>query len=296
MSKTIPFPGQNQRLRVSEACEAFLERDLSANTRKSFGSDLKRFTKVFGRRQVHTIRQAEIQDYLAGLKGRAGGPAKPETCNRHLGTLHNLFAWLCRQGELESNPVQNVERRRVGHRLPRPMSPSQIQTFFASLLDLRERALFSLLYRSGLRIDEALSLNVEDLNFSDGTFRVIGKGDSERQGYLSGETKPLLRRYLRNTGGRKTGPVFISRQGRLSYHMARILFRRAADGLRNPDESDVTTHQLRHAFGTERAGALDALVLRDLMGHKNIRTTMRYAEVNPERTRKAFQEFDRALR
>ena len=292
MAKTVAFPTQKDGLRVKEACEAFLERDLSPNTRKSFRSDLVRFCEAFGRRQVHTIQQSDIQDYLGKLKGR-GGPAKPETSNRHLGTIHNLFAWLCRQGDLDVNPAARVERRRIGSRLPRPMKQEQIETFFGRLKDIRERALFSLLYRSGLRIDEALSLDVEDVNFADGTFRVIGKGDAERLGYLSEETKPLLRRYLRNSGSRVTGPVFVSRQGRLSYHMARVLFKGAAEGLENPDGTPVTIHQLRHTFGTERAGAVDALVLRDLMGHKNIRTTMRYAEVNPERTQRAFREFDR---
>ena len=96
-------------------------------------------------------------------------------------------------------------------------------------------------------------------------------------------------------GRPEQGPLFTSRQGRLSYAMARVLFNRAAAGLKNPDGSAVTIHQLRHAFGSERAGRMDALVLRDLMGHKSIRTTLRYAEVNPERTRDAFQDFDRTL-
>lgn len=72
-----------------------------------------------------------------------------------------------------------------------------------------------------------------------------------------------------------------------------MLFRKYAQGLKQPNSRPVTIHQLRHAFGTERAGRMDALVLRDLMGHRNIRTTLRYARVNPERTRQVFEEFDR---
>ena len=98
---------------------------------------------------------------------------------------------------------------------------------------------------------------------------------------------------MRERGRPKEGPLFATRQGRLSYAMARVHFNRAADGLKNPDGSSVTIHQLRHAFGSERAGKMDALVLRDLMGHKSIRTTLRYAEVAPERTREAFRQFDR---
>ncbi|OGG55925.1 MAG: hypothetical protein A3F84_09845 [Candidatus Handelsmanbacteria bacterium RIFCSPLOWO2_12_FULL_64_10] len=194
------------------------------------------------------------------------------------------------------------------------MTPEQIETFFGRITDpstsrpvapmrsqptsllrtsLRDRALFSLLYRSGLRVGEALSLDVADVNLEGGTFRVVGKGNAERVGYLSEETRPLLRRYLRSRGNPQAGPLFESREGRLSYPMAYVLFRRYAEGLKRPDGKPVTIHQLRHAFGTERAGRMDALVLRDLMGHRNIRTTLRYARVSLERTRQAFEEFDR---
>ena len=168
-----------------------------------------------------------------------------------------------------------------------------IEVLFGRLTHLRERALFSLLYRSGVRVDEALRLNIEDINLQAATFRVVGKGNEERVGYLSEETRPLLRRYLRERGRPKEGPLFASRHGRLSYAMARVLFNRAAIGLKNADGSAVTIHQLRHSFGSERAGKMDALVLRDLMGHKSINTTLRYAKVNGEWTREAFRNYDR---
>ena len=242
---------------------------------------------------IDQLMAADILEEFEELKaeGRGGKQAPAETVNRHRATLHALYEWLIRDEELEVNPVARVERKKVGGRLPRPMTHKQIQTFFSGLSGSREQALFSLLYRSGLRVDEALSLNIEDVNFRSGTFRVIGKGDDERVGYLSEETKPLLRRYLRDRGRPKEGPLFVSRQGRLSYAMARGHFNKAA-WLRNPDGSRVTIHQLRHALGSERAGKVDAL-LRDLMGHKSLRTTLRYAEVNPERTREAFRQFDR---
>ena len=240
-----------------------------------------------------SIGPEDVRAYLEGLMGRKGQPASPETFNRHFGTLSNLFLWLIRQGEVEKNPMVKLERRRVGDRLPQPKTPEQIETFFARISDPRDRALFSMLYRSGPRVGEALSLNVADVNLEGGTFRVVGKGNAERVGYLSEETKPLIRRYVRGRGNPQAGPLFESREGRLSYPMTYVLFQRYALGLTRPDGRPITIHQLRHAFGTERAGKMDALVLRDLMGHRNIRTTLRYAQVNPERTQQAFEEFDR---
>jgi integrase len=74
--------------------------------------------------------------------------------------------------------------------------------------------------------------------------------------------------------------------------MARQLFCRYADGL-SENGKPLTIHQLRHSFGSERAGKIDALVLKDLMGHKSLRTTQQYAQANPEKVREAFRAFDR---
>ena len=291
----IPLPVEKSGLTVEQVSEAFLERDFSPNTVGNFRSDLTRFCEHFEGSPVDAIQAEEIREYLGGLKNRQRRRASPATHNRHHGTLHNLFEWLVRQREIDVNPMLRLERKRVVNHLPQPLSREQVETLFSRIKELRERTLFSLLYRSGLRVDEALSLDIEDLNLAEGTFRVLGKGGEERTGYLSEETGPLLRRYLRSRNNPRTGPVFNSRQGRLSYHMARVLFNRFAEGLLRPDGRAVTIHQLRHTFGSERAGKMDAVVLRDLMGHKSIRTTMRYAKVNPERVREAFRQFDSDL-
>jgi len=292
-SNTISLPVDRTGLTVEEAAAAFLERDFSLNTRRNFQADLARFCDSFGSKHVASLGDEEIHRYLSALKNQRGGEISPATHNRHYGTLNNLFEWLLRQGEIGANPMKKLERKRVDERLPRPMTREQIETFFSRVKALRERSLFSLLYLSGLRIDEALSLDIEDVNLADGTLRVLGKGGFERTGYLGEETRPLLRRYLRSRGNPKSGPLFASRQGRLSYHTARILFKRFAEGLTVADGRPLTMHQLRHSFGSERAGKIDAFVLRDLMGHKSVRTTLQYAKVNPERTREAFREFDR---
>ena len=97
------------------------------------------------------------------------------------------------------------------------MDRDQIEEFFERIDDLRDRTLFVLLYSSGMRIAEALGINIEEVNLADGTVRIIGKGDRERIAYISDETSKLVRRYLRSRGRPRTGPLFVSREGRLSY-------------------------------------------------------------------------------
>ena len=289
----IPFPGSPASLSVRDAVEAFLARDFSPNTLRNFRSDLGGFRESFGDRPAASIMPEEVRAYLDGLRTRDGDEVAAETHNRHFGTIGNLFSWLQFQGEIQVNPMLRLERRRVNGRLPQPLTREQLETFFDRITELRERALFSLLHKSGLRIEEALSLDIEDVNFETGTLRIQGKGGQERVGYLSEETAQLLRRYLRSREQPRLGPLFVSRQGRLSYQMAWKLFRDNSEGMTKPDGRPVTIHQLRHSFGSERAGEIDPLILRDLMGHRSIQTTLRYAQVNAERTREAFQEFDR---
>ena len=161
----------------------------------------------------------------------------------------------------------------MGERLPRPMGRDQVRAFFGRIDRLRDKALFSLLHGSGLRVSEALGLDIEDVNLEEREIRFLGKGDRERVGYLSEDTVKLLRRYLRERGRPRQGSLFESRHGtRLSYSMAWRLFRQYADGLEENGQA-LTIHQLRHSFGSERAGNMDALILRDLMGHKSLRTT-----------------------
>ena len=299
MGKVVPLNARRQApaaQTIAQAVAAFLERDWSENTRRNFASDLRRFRKAFGRRRVDRVEPPDLQAYLEGLTTRRGGqerPVSPQTFNRHYGTLNNLFGWLERQEEVERNPMAKVERRRLGERLPRPMTREQVQAFMGRVASLRDKALFSLLYGSGLRVSEALGLDIEDVNLEEREFRVIGKGNRERPGYLAEDTVKLLRRYLRERGRPRQGPLFGSRQGnRLSYAMAWRLFRKHADGLEE-NGTPLTIHQLRHSFGSERAGQMDAMILRDLMGHKSLRTTQQYAQVNGEAVKKAFQGFDR---
>ena len=148
-SNDISLPVQPRGITVQEETDAFLERDLSANTRRNFQSDLRRFCRMIGPGAAETVTTTEIRDHLAALQGRGRKAASPETYNRHRTTLHALYEWLIREGEVDANPVARVERKKAGNRLPRPMTRGQVEELFERLRGLRERALFSLLYLSG---------------------------------------------------------------------------------------------------------------------------------------------------
>ncbi|HCL29672.1 MAG TPA: hypothetical protein DIC52_14685 [Candidatus Latescibacteria bacterium] len=293
---------------VTKAVKDFLARDLSPNTKKAFSCDLGKFVEVFGRALVSKIEQHTIVTYLAGLTNRNGEPVSVATYNRHFGTLLNFFRWLEKLKQVGnaslqsrllrySNPMAGMERKKLPQRLPRPLSKDQVTTILGRIDSARDKALFTLLYDSGVRIQEALNLGVEDVDFQTDRAWIQGKGGRERHTFLSQRAKHLLKRYLRTLGNPTSGPLFLSRQysegegRRLSYAMAHRLFRKYAEGIVSRGKP-ATIHQLRHAFGSERAGVVDALALRQLMGHQSLRTTLQYAEVNPEAAQEAFRRYE----
>ncbi len=301
--------GQNQAQapKLKKAIQTFLRRDLSPNTMKAFGADLKPFVAAYGNLRVNEIGSARVLEHLDGLTTRQGKPVSDATYNRHFGTLLNFFRWLDEfkkstakvraQLVYYRNPMFRLHRRKLPDKLPRPLTKDQVQTILARVDGPRDRALFTLLYDSGLRIQEALNLNVDDLDLADGSMRVLGKGERERTAFLSKKACLLLKRHLRDRRNPVSGPVFVSRQysdrggHRLSYAMAYRLFRRYSDGIQHNGQQ-ATIHQLRHSFGSERAGVIDSLALKQLMGHRSLRTTLQYAEVNPEAARNAFIRYE----
>ena len=150
----------------------------------------------------------------------------------------------------------------------------------------RDRALLELLYSSGLRVSEALALDVTDLSFAGAYVRVIGKGDKERLVPVGDVALEALGRHL---GERERGPIFLSRRGRRLDRMAawRVIRQAAvAAGL----AGRVTPHTLRHSFATHLLeGGADLRVVQELLGHASITTTQLYTHVTGERIRQVYE-------
>jgi len=120
----LPRSAPQSDYTIEEAVEDFLARDWSPNTLRSFASDLGCFVRIFGPRPVDPVSAIELQDYLEGLRNCQGESVAAETYNRHYGTLNNFFGWPERQEELAHSPMAKVDRKRIGERLPRPMTVS----------------------------------------------------------------------------------------------------------------------------------------------------------------------------
>lgn len=274
--------------------------NLDGDTLRAYTIDLHRFERTIGNIPTKDITRDLLKSYLDNLTSKNGQRVSLATQNRHYATLHRFLEWCIQERVLDENPMENLPRRKpnkdVGELPPgsviRSLTKEQVEKILRNAKSTREKLLFTLLYTSGIRISEALDLNIQDIY--DGTIHVRqGKGNQPRQAYLSKIAEKLLVQYLEERGNPTSGAIFVTTHGqRLSYARARQLFMEAARNMVNPDGTQVTIHQLRHTFCTERAGHIDSFVLQRLAGHNDIRTTLRYVKVNDTVAKQAFTNFD----
>ena len=295
---------------------AALEKD--NDTIKAYRLDLEKFVASFGSKVPTEIKAPELKEYLDALTTRTAKRVSVSTQNRHYATISCFFNWLIRESKLIENPIKNVQRRKPNKDagetnskdIIRYLDKEIIGKIMSTSKSVREEFLFDLLYSSGLRISEALALNVQDIR--NGIIQVrAGKGNRARVTYLSKHTEKLFRKYLEKRvpdravlfkaknieeaqSLKNEGSLFTTNNGtRLGYHRANQLFKQASRGIKNPDSTPLTIHQLRHTFCTERVGHIDIRVLQKLAGHSDIRTTLRYAKVADKVAREQFEKFDR---
>ena len=286
------------------------ERRFSPRTVLAYRSDLDRFADFWegefahetaGKTPLSKIDTLAVRSYLASLH-RA--ELSNRSLARHLSTLRSFFRWACREGHLEKNPGKGLPSPRVPKTLPRAMTLPDTERLLSAdddetFVPERERALFELLYATGLRVSEAAGLDCEDVDLSERLARVTGKGSRERIVPFGEAAADALRAYmpsraaLRHGARRKeTGssePLFVNaRGGRLTPRsIARLLKRRLrAAGL--PEE--ISPHALRHTFATHllQAGA-DLRAIQELLGHASLSTTQKYTHLDAARLREVYR-------
>jgi integrase/recombinase XerC len=298
---------------LARAIEGFLsytsnERRHSPRTVLAYRTDLARFRKFWeeefanrpaARTPLADVDALAVRSYLASLH-RA--KLAHRSLARHLSTLRGLFRWGCREGILEKNPARGLPAPRLPRTLPRALTLQDTERLLASDGEAgvpeRERALFELLYATGLRVSEAAGLDLEDVDFSARLARVTGKGSKERIVPFGEEAQAALRAYLPVRAALRQGaagsddqePLFVNRRGgRLTTRsMARILKRRLrAAGL--PDE--ISPHALRHTFATHllEAGA-DLRAIQELLGHASLSTTQKYTHLDAARLAAVYRQ------
>src|SRR5260221_4247516 len=210
-------------LTLSRAFEQFLEvSSFARRTRESYAEDLASLFAECGQSPITALTTEVIQAFLARQESLA-----PATYNRRLAALRSFTRWLREQGWVAEALLDGMERKPEGKRVARTLDAQKVESVLRKIEDLRDRALFWLIYDCGLRSQEALSIDIEDISWPDRSIRLHGKGDRPREMFFSRAAGTLLDKYLATRGNPTSGPLFVThRKARLSYRQADTLWKR----------------------------------------------------------------------
>ena len=277
---------------------------MAANTLSSYRRDLRRYVETLsagGVEELAEVTPARVAGYLAGLReGDAEHPPlSAASAARAVSAVRGLHRFAVREGLVEHDPAREIVPPTPPRRLPRALDVAEIEAILNSTgegpLALRDRALLEFLYGTGARISEAVGATIDDVDLTDGTVLLHGKGGRTRLVPVGGYAQAALEVYLVRArpglvrAGRGTPVVFLNaRGGPLSRQSAWTILRRAAAraGL---DETRISPHTLRHSYATHLLdGGADVRVVQELLGHASVTTTQVYTLVTVDRLREVY--------
>lgn len=270
----------------------WLEDGLSAHSLASYRRDLTLFARWL-RGHHRLLKEATKADVLGHMAQRMQGGVKPRSVARQLSALRRYYGYLLREKLCEEDPTLLVEAPKLPRPLPKNLSEQEVESLLHapdpdSAAGLRDRAMLELLYATGLRVSELISVHVGQVSLDMGVVRVIGKGDRERLIPIGEEALQWVMHYLNTArpailAGRSADALFVtSRGGAMTRHAFWYLIRRHARraGISKP----ISPHTLRHAFATHLLNhGADLRVVQMLLGHADISTTQIYTHVARER-------------
>jgi len=269
------------------------QKHVSPETLRAYRTDLLQFRTYLAEEHCeHGAPGAEGIDALA-VRGfvahmsRSG--LEKSSVARKLSTIRSLLRHAVRDGRVEANPAEAIPSPRVGRHLPRTMTVDEIFNLLERIqgddpISLRDRSLLELLYATGLRVSELVSLDLGDIDLSGMVVRAIGKGNKERLVPFGRKASDSIRAWLEGSQrlrakGKAPAALFLNaRGGRLTDRsVRRVLDRRLREAA---IFAQISPHVLRHSFATHLLGAgADLRAIQELLGHASLSTTQRYTHV-----------------
>jgi integrase/recombinase XerD len=288
-----------------------VERGLAANSLAAYRRDLRRYAAFLRARGEHDLARIDedaVHAYVRHLEALVDEDGRrvlaPASIARGVVAVRSFHRFCAREGLVESDPSEDVGAPRVPQGIPKALDEADVEQLLTAVtgnfpLAQRDRALLELLYGTGIRISEAVGLDLSELDFEDGMVRVVGKGNKERVVPLGREAQRALVAYLgdgrlalrrsRASRPRDADAVILNaRGGRISRQACWQIVRRAGERVALGER--LSPHVLRHSCATHMLDhGADLRVVQELLGHASISTTQVYTKVTPSRLRAVYE-------
>lgn len=283
-----------------------VEKGFSENTTAAYQNDLSQLASFVEEEAAKqslvpswaNFNRQGMLSYQLNLKERNYAAT---TLARKVAAAKSFFKFMVAEGHLKDNPTENVASPNVGRLLPKPISISQVRRLLEQPIKLsapeakRDSAMLALLYASGMRVSELMSLNLGDVDTEGGFVRCFGKGHKERIIPIYRQAALAVEEYIKEARSHlarndEEKALFLNRRGD---RLTRQGFWQILKGYAKSAEldEDITPHTLRHSFATHMlSGGADLRLVQELLGHANISTTQVYTHLTSEHVRRTYEK------
>jgi integrase/recombinase XerD len=274
-----------------------VEKGLSRNTVNAYATDLKKYL-LFVKEQGREVEKAGKSDILNFLELLRGNGQSISTVCRYISSIKALYKFLLLEKRIQDDPTENLQTPRKWERVPKALSVSDVKDLlhatFSPKTALRDSSMLELLYSSGLRVSELVSIKLGDIHFDAGFIRVLGKGSKERIVPVNQRALEKIRDYSEKERPeilkKKQSPyLFVTRNGS---SMTRQRFWQTLKAIGKQSGAELSPHTIRHCFATHLLeGGADLRSLQKMLGHSDISTTQIYTKVTTDRIKKVYKIF-----
>jgi integrase/recombinase XerD len=280
-----------------------VEKGLAKNTIESYQRDLKNYSLYLANvEEISTfneVTRVNIVQFLGHLKDQG---KSSKTVARHVASIRSFHQFLLREKSTDQDPTVHIETPKTERNLPRILSIEEVEALLeapeeSTPLGMRDKAMLELLYATGIRVSELISLKMEDVHLTMGFVRCIGKGNKERIIPIGKTAMTVLEKYLENarlklrSEKHKDEHLFLNHHGK---GLTRQGFWKNLKALAKKAniEKDLTPHTLRHSFATHLLeNGADLRAVQEMLGHADISTTQIYTHVTKTRLKDVYSKF-----
>ena len=276
------------------------ERRLSKNTIVSYQRDLEKYRFFLNSSKIKGILNVSNDQILYFLEFLYKTQSS-SSVSRVLATLRTFYKYLVRDGKIQKNPFSSIKNPKMPKKILEVLNEQEVKKFLESIpsstyLELRDKAMFELLYACGMRVSEIVDLKLADIDFDEGLIRFIGKGNKERITPIGDSAKDYLGKYIRAARynlerERKSENIFLNRNGQKLTRQGFWKILKKYAGKANVSKN-LYPHLFRHSYATHmlERGA-DLRIVQELLGHSSISTTQIYTNINKKHVKETYFKY-----
>ena len=270
-----------------------VERGLSQNTVLAYENDILGFFDYFKNiEDPNEIKRIHFSEYTVYL---AQNGLLSSSVTRKIASIKGFFRFLAANKEIKSNPSLSVSSPKIPKKLPKVISYEEIEKLLKNRLTIKEKAVFELLYATGLRVSELVNLAVKNVDFKTGLIRTTGKGSKDRIVPMGKKAKEALSRYMKERNlllkakmgsGAESDYIFLNdKSEKISRQWVYNFIKKQGETI----NKTISPHTIRHSFATHLLeNGADLRAVQELLGHRSVVTTQLYTHISKKRLREVY--------